>query len=88
MKKSLLSLALVGSALALSACSSISPVGTPAPQEYDFALTCKLKVDDPKKCEAQARAMCDDPSKAVVRKSRHVDPDHSVIYAYQTSCGT
>ena len=87
MKKSLLSLALVGSALALSACSSITPVGTPAPQEYDFALTCKLKVDDPKKCEAQARAMCEDPSKAVVRKSRHVDQDHNVIYAYQTSCG-
>ena len=37
--------------------------------------------------EAQARAMCEDPSKAVVRKSRHVDPDHSVIYAYQTSYG-
>ena len=87
MKKSLLSLALVGSALALSACSSITPVGTPAPQEYDFALTCKLKVDDPKKCEAQARAMCEDPSKAVVRKSRHVDQDRNVIYAYQTSCG-
>ena len=87
MKKSLLSLALIGSALALSACSSITPLGTPAPQESDFALTCKLKVDDPKKCVAQARAMCEDPSKAVVRKSRHVDPDHSVIYAYQTSCG-
>ncbi|MDL5039229.1 hypothetical protein [Comamonas resistens] len=89
MKKSLLSLAILGSALALSACSSISPKGAEVPQEYDYALSCKLKVDDPKKCEAQIRAMCDDPSKAVIRKSRHVDPkDDSVIYAYQAACNS
>lgn len=89
MKKSLLSLAILGSALALSACSSISPKGAEAPEEYDYALSCKLKVDDPKKCEAQIRAMCDDPSKAVIRKSRHVDPkDDSVIYAYQAACNS
>ena len=89
MKKSLFSLAIVGAAFALSACSSISPKGAAVPQEYDYALSCKLKVDDPKKCEAQIRAMCDDPSKAVIRKSRHVDPkDDSVIYAYQAACNS
>lgn len=87
MKKSLFSLACIGSALVLSACSSISPVGAEAPTEYDYALSCKLKQDDPKKCEAQIRALCEDPSKAVVRKSRHVDPkDNSVVYAYQAAC--
>ena len=65
------------------------PQGAEVPQEYDYALSCKLKVDDPKKCEAQIRAMCDDPSKAVIRKSRHVDPkDDSVIYAYQAACNS
>ncbi|MEX8192207.1 hypothetical protein [Comamonas guangdongensis] len=87
MKKSSLSLAIISSALALSACSSIIPKGAETPDEYDYVLSCKLKVDDPKKCEAQARAMCDDPSKAVIRKSRHVDPkDNSVVYAYQAAC--
>ena len=89
MQKSLFSLAVISSALALSACSSISPRGAEAPAEYDYALSCKLKIDDPKKCEAQIRAMCDDPSKAVIRKSRHVDPkDDSVIYAYQAACNS
>ena len=87
MKKSLLSMTILGAALTLSACSSISPKGSEAPVEYDYALSCKLKVDDPKKCEAQVRALCDDPSKAVVRKSRHVDPlDNTVVYAYQAAC--
>ena len=87
MKKSLLSLAIISSALALSACSTISPKGAETPEEFDYALSCKLKEDDPKKCEAQIRALCDDPSKAVVRKSRHVDPlDNSVVYAYQAAC--
>lgn len=87
MKKSLFSLAIVSAAFALSACSSISPKGAEAPAAYDYALSCKLKEDDPKKCEAQIRALCDDPSKAVVRKSRHVDPvDNSVVYAYQAAC--
>lgn len=87
MKKSLLSMTILGAALTLSACASISPKGAEAPVEYDYALSCKLKVDDPKKCEAQVRSLCDDPSKAVVRKSRHVDPlDNSVIYAYQAAC--
>lgn len=87
MKKTLLSFAVVGAALALSACSSISPRGAETPQEYDYVLSCKLKQDDPKKCEAQVRALCEDPSKAVIKKSRHVDPkDNSVVYAYQASC--
>lgn len=87
MKTSLLSLAVIGSALALSACSSISPQGAATPEAYDYALSCKLKTDDPKKCEAQVRTMCDAPDKAVVRKSRHVDPiDKSVVYAYQVAC--
>ena len=87
MQKSLFSLAVISSALALSACSSISPRGAEAPAEYDYALSCKLKEDDPKKCEAQIRALCEDPSKAVVRKSRQVDPkDNSVVYGYQTAC--
>lgn len=87
MQKSLFSLAVISSALALSACSSISPRGAEAPAEYDYALSCKLKEDDPKKCEAQIRALCEDPSKAVVRKSRHVDPqDSSVVYGYQAAC--
>ena len=87
MQKSLFSLAIISSALALSACSSISPKGAETPAEYDYALSCKLKEDDPKKCEAQIRAMCDDPSKAVIRKSRHVDPkDNSVTYGYQAAC--
>lgn len=73
--------------LGARACSSISPKGAETPTAYDYALSCKLKEDDPKKCEAQIRALCDDPSKAVVRKSRHVDPlDNSVVYAYQAAC--
>lgn len=88
MQKSLFSLAVISAALALSACSSISPRGA-TPAEYDYALSCKLKEDDPKKCEAQIRALCDDPSKAVVRKSRHVDPkDNSVVYGYQAACNS
>ncbi|CAM4210353.1 MAG: hypothetical protein RR473_01360 [Comamonas sp.] len=87
MKKSLFSLAIIGSALALSACSSISPRGAATPEEYDYALSCKLKVDDPKKCEAQIRNLCPAPAKAVTHKSRTVDPiDNSVVYVYQASC--
>ena len=87
MKKSLFSLAIVSAALSLSACSSISPKGAETPTAYDYALSCKLKEDDPKKCEAQIRALCEDPGKAVVRKSRHVDPkDNSVVYGYQAAC--
>lgn len=89
MQKSLFSLAVISAALALSACASISPRGSETPAEYDYALSCKLKEDDPKKCEAQIRALCDDPSKAVVRKSRHVDPkDNSVVYGYQAACNS
>lgn len=89
MQKSLFSLAVISAALALSACASISPRGAETPAEYDYALSCKLKEDDPKKCEAQIRALCDDPSKAVVRKSRHVDPkDNSVVYGYQAACNS
>ena len=73
---------------ALSACSTVvTPKGAETPEEFDYALSCKLKTDDPKKCEAQIRALCEDPSKAVVRKSRHVDPkDNSVVYGYQAAC--
>ena len=87
MKKALFSLAIIGSALALSACSSISPRGAEVPDAYDYALTCKLKEDDTKKCEQQVRALCADPAKAVVKKTRHVDSkDDAVIYVYQASC--
>lgn len=87
MKKSLPTLAVIAAALTLSACSTISPQGAEKPEEYDYVLSCKLKIDDPKKCEAQVRALCEDPSKAVVRKSRHVDSkDKSVVYVYQSAC--
>ena len=68
MKKALLSLAIIGSALALSACSSISPRGAEVPDAYEYALTCKLKQDDTQKCEQQVRALCADPAKAVSRR--------------------
>lgn len=81
-------LAAVGAALALGACSSITPIGAQAPQSYDYALSCKLRQDDPRKCEEQVRALCPDPGKTVVRKSRHVDAEdnNAVVYAYQVSC--
>ena len=87
MKKALYSLAIIGSTLALGACSSISPFGAQPPEEYDYVLSCKLKQDDPQKCEAQVRALCPTPAKTITKKSRVVDPvDNAVVYVYQTSC--
>ena len=87
MQKSLFSLAVISSVLALSACSSISPRGAEAPAEYDYALSCKLKEDDPRKCEAQVKALCPAPEKAQLHKRRVVDPkDNAVVYVYQAKC--
>ena len=87
MKKTLYSLAIISAAMALSACSSLSPSTAEKPEQYDYVLSCKLKEDDPKKCEQQVRALCPAPAKAVTNKSRTVDPlDNSVVYVYQASC--
>ena len=87
MKKTAYSLAAIGAALALSACSSITPLGAQPPEEYDYVLSCKLKQDDTKRCEEQVRALCPAPAKSVIKKSRTVDPvDNAVVYVYQTSC--
>ena len=82
--------ALAALALSLTACSSITPRGAAAPEEFDYALTCKLKQDDPKKCEAQVRALCADPAKAVVKRTRHIDSldDKAVLFVYQASCNS
>ncbi|MEG2048528.1 MAG: hypothetical protein RR100_16880 [Comamonas sp.] len=87
MKTSLLSLALIGSAFALSACSTVvTPKGAETPEEFDYALSCKLKTDDPKKCEATIRTFCEAPDKAVVRRTRTVDASNAVVYRYQVAC--
>ncbi|MCD2512649.1 hypothetical protein [Comamonas endophytica] len=83
--KSLAVLAL-GATLGLTGCASLG-VGGAEPVVYDYALSCKLKEDDPSKCEAQVRALCPAPEKAKLDKRRTVDPkDNAVIYVYQAKC--
>ena len=50
MKNTLARLGLLAAVLALSACAS--PVLDDS-QEYDYVLSCKLREDDPKRCEQQ-----------------------------------
>ncbi|MDR0224800.1 MAG: hypothetical protein LBI66_00095 [Burkholderiaceae bacterium] len=85
MKNTLARLGLIAAVLTLSACAN--PV-LDTSQEYDYVLSCKLREDDPKRCEAQIRNLCPTPAKAVTHKSRTVDPkDNAVTYVYQARCG-
>lgn len=83
-------ISLATASLALAGCASIGGTAssTPAGQEYDYVLSCKLKQDDPAKCAQQIKALCASPQAAETRKSRVVDPvDNSVVYVYQVRCG-
>lgn len=84
--KSLAVLAL-GATLGLAGCASLGHSGNDTPVVYDYVLSCKLKEDDPGKCEAQVRALCAVPEKTQLNKRRTVDPkDNSVVYVYQAKC--
>lgn len=73
--------------LGLTGCASLGQDTTHAPVAYDYVLSCKLKEDDPRKCEQQVKALCADPEKAQLHKRRVVDPkDNAVVYVYQAQC--
>ena len=84
--KSLTAIALAAT-LALAGCASLGTDQPPA--AYDYVLSCKLKEDDPRKCEAQVKALCPNPETAQLHKRRVVDPkDNAVVYVYQVKCDT
>ena len=84
--KSLAVIAL-GAILGLSGCASLGHSSSATPVVYDYVLSCKLKEDDPSKCEAQVKALCPVPEKALLNKQRTVDPkDNAVVYIYQAKC--
>lgn len=73
--------------LGLTGCASLGNSSTETPVVYDYVLSCKLKEDDPRKCEAQVKALCPAPAKAQLHKRRVVDPkDNAVVYVYQAKC--
>jgi hypothetical protein len=73
--------------LGLAGCASLGDENAHDPVAYDYMLSCKLKEDDPRKCEAQVKALCPDPEKAQLHKRRIVDPkDNAVVYVYQAKC--
>ena len=86
--KSLTTLAFVA-AFGLAGCASLGHDSNQPPVAYDYVLSCKLKEDDPRKCEAQVKALCPAPEKAQLHKRRVVDPkDNAVVYVYQAKCDT
>ena len=85
--KSLAVLAL-GATLGLAGCASLGHDNATS-VAYDYVLSCKLKEDDPSKCEAQVKALCPAPEKAQLNKRRTVDPkDNAVVYVYQAKCNS
>lgn len=71
----------------LAGCASLGNSSTETPVVYDYVLSCKLKEDDPRKCEAQVKALCPKPETAQLHKRRVVDPkDNAVVYIYQAKC--
>lgn len=77
----------LGATLGLAGCASLGQGGNETPVAYDYVLSCKLKEDDPSKCEAQVKALCPVPEKAQLNKRRTVDPkDNAVVYVYQAKC--
>ncbi|WP_027016433.1 hypothetical protein [Comamonas composti] len=86
-------LCLVAATLALAACGNTILGASPdraldKSQEYDHVLSCKLKQDEPMRCETQAVSLCPKPDNADVHKTRTVDPvDNAVTYVYQVRCG-
>ena len=73
--------------LGLTGCANLGNHSTDTPVVYDYVLSCKLKEDDPRKCEAQVKALCPAPEKAQLHKRRVVDPkDNAVVYVYQEKC--
>lgn len=79
----------LGATLGLAGCASLGHDNAEAPVAYDYVLSCKLKEDDPRKCEAQVKSLCPVPEKAQLHKRRVVDPkDNAVVYVYQAKCDT
>ena len=73
--------------LGLAGCASLGHDSSPV--AYDYVLSCKLKEDDPRKCETQVKALCPNPETAQLHKRRVVDPkDNAVVYVYQVKCDT
>ena len=82
-------LAIIAATLGLAGCASLGNNNTHEPVAYDYVLSCKLKEDDPRKCEAQVKALCPNPETAQLHKRRVVDPkDNAVVYVYQAKCDT
>lgn len=80
-------LAVIAATLGLAGCASLGQDSNAAPVVYDYMLSCKLKEDDPRKCEAQVKALCPQPETAQLHKRRIVDPkDNAVVYIYQAKC--
>jgi ABC-type uncharacterized transport system auxiliary subunit len=80
-------LAVIAATLVLAGCASLGSSSTETPVVYDYVLSCKLKEDDPRKCEAQVKALCPNPETAQLHKRRVVDPkDNAVVYIYQAKC--
>ncbi len=77
----------LGATLGLAGCASLGHDSSQPPVVYDYVLSCKLKEDDPRKCEAQVKALCPNPETAQLHKRRVVDSkDNSVVYVYQAKC--
>ena len=77
----------LGATLGLAGCASLGHDSKESGVVYDYVLSCKLKEDDPRKCEAQAKAMCSNPETTQLHKRRVVDSkDNSVVYVYQAKC--
>lgn len=73
--------------LGLAGCASLGHDSNETPVVYDYVLSCKLKEDDPRKCEAQVKALCPNPETAQLHKRRVVAPkDNAVVYVYQAKC--
>lgn len=84
--KTLTAIALI-TTLGLAGCASLGNDNAQPPVAYDYVLSCKLKEDDPRKCEQQVKALCEAPEKAQLHKRRVVDPkDNAVVYVYQAQC--
>lgn len=74
-------------ALGMAGCASLGHDSDKPTEAYDYVLSCKLKEDDPRKCEAQVKALCPVPEKAQLHKRRVVDSkDNAVVYVYQARC--
>lgn len=82
-----LTILVFGAAFGLAGCASLGHDSNQPSEAYDYVLSCKLKEDDPRKCEAQVKALCPNPETAQLHKRRVVDSkDNAVVYVYQAKC--